>query len=90
MAIPRAFATKSFAKPAAPCILYTHAACAGHNIKQHPEQPARVPSIVEALTAAFPELPVRDQSPNVTDEQLLRFHTKRHVAAMNSAFAVAL
>jgi acetoin utilization deacetylase AcuC-like enzyme len=62
-------------------LLFTHEACAGHIIEDHPEQPARVPSIVHALTKAFSrtQLEIDEQPPKITDEQLLLFHSQKHI-----------
>jgi acetoin utilization deacetylase AcuC-like enzyme len=61
-------------------LLYTHAACLGHDMgPKHPERPARL----EALNAAFaaPEFASLDrrESPKATIEQIARMHPRDHV-----------
>mmetsp|Transcript_413 Transcript_413/g.917 ORF Transcript_413/g.917 Transcript_413/m.917 type:complete len:818 (+) Transcript_413:79-2532(+) len=70
-------------------ILFTHDACILHAIDDHPEQPRRVPAIVDALVSAFPPGGAlrleKETVPLVTDEQLLRFHTSGHVKRVTGA-----
>jgi acetoin utilization deacetylase AcuC-like enzyme len=80
--------TVSQTRRLSPVLLITHKACSEHLIKGHPEQPKRVGSIVNALISSFnaDEMAVEDNSPRATVEQLLRFHTERHVTKLMKAF----
>eukprot|EP01041_Mallomonas_annulata_P004881 gene4881-9732_t len=61
-----------------PIVIYHHDACTEHYIPRHPEQPARVASILKALRLEWP-LNFFKEAPESTDEQILRFHTPRHL-----------
>ncbi len=60
--------------------LYTHEACLDHDPgPAHPENPARLQAVLEALDAhAFPALQ-RRLAPRATRAQLARVHTARHI-----------
>ena len=68
------------------CLRVTHAACLRHDIHGHPEQPARLGSIIDALEVAFRDVLLKDsEPPAATDEQLQYFHSKAHVNKVKKA-----
>ncbi|KAG8469710.1 hypothetical protein KFE25_006165 [Diacronema lutheri] len=75
--------------------LYTSALCVEHDAGMgHPESPERLTSLLalargEWATKFGEELELREPNVDVTDEQLLRVHTERHVSRMRAAFATA-
>jgi len=71
-----------------PVLLITHKACSEHVIENHPEQPRRVGSIVNALVSSFTseEMSVDEQPPRVTEDQLLRFHKPEYIKHLSTAF----
>lgn len=57
---------------------FWHPACSQHFIPGHPESPERVSSILASLRQTYPaELFL--EAPRVTNEQILLFHSRRHV-----------
>ncbi len=67
--------------------LFTHPACLGHDPGQgHPERPARLASVLKALSG--PEFAglQRREAPLATTEQLQRAHPPRYVEAVLQAF----
>lgn len=61
---------------------YTHPACLAHDPGAgHPECPARLAAVAEALKAAFPELPWRE-APQALRSQLARVHDDALIAAV--------
>ena len=78
------------AKKPPPVLLVTHPACVEHEILNHPEQPARLGSIVEAVEKAFgPQLIVDRNPPAATEKQLAYFHTPKHIRKVQQACARA-
>ena len=80
------------AKPR-PLHLYTSDVCVAHNPGgQHPEQPARLRNLLRALRTEWkPEFGPRLQicepaGADVTEEQLLRVHSRDHVQRVDAAF----
>jgi acetoin utilization deacetylase AcuC-like enzyme len=80
-----------------PVALYASDVCVGHQpgnlLFSHPESPARLRELLNALEYEWvPEigrewLQVRDpEGADVTDEQLLRVHSRAHLAIASSAF----
>jgi len=70
--------------------LFTHPACLGHDPGQgHPERPARLASVLKALSG--PEFAAlrRREAPLATTEQLQRAHPQRYVEAVLQAFPTA-
>jgi len=63
--------------------VFWHPACERHCIKDHPEQPARVLGILDALRKEWPPDVFREVSSPAKDEQLLLFHTPAHVRKFN-------
>ena len=62
--------------------LYTHPACLAHDTGEgHPERPARLVAVLDALAARFPEL-VPVEAPRAEREALLRVHTPELLAAL--------
>ena len=59
--------------------VYFHPTCSLHNIPEHPEQPKRVDSILAALRTTWPSELIYRESPKVTSEQILLFHTPKMV-----------
>eukprot|EP00903_Cladosiphon_okamuranus_P016637 g15345.t1 len=59
-------------------ILIHHPLCELHDIPDHPERPARVRAIMNAVTRNFPEVCTM-LAPEATVEQVLRFHDQPHV-----------
>jgi acetoin utilization deacetylase AcuC-like enzyme len=66
--------------------LYTHPACLDHDPgRHHPESPARLRAVLEALDdPEFARLE-RCEAPEVTREDLLRVHPRRHVERILAA-----
>jgi acetoin utilization deacetylase AcuC-like enzyme len=61
-------------------LLYTHRACLAHEPGPgHPECPARLQAVLEAVSEAFPATPWRD-APRAPREALLRVHSPALVA----------
>ena len=68
--------------------LYSHPACEGHCIADHPEQPLRVAGIVSSVLGA--DLPRLTRhvvnAPPVSKKQLLAFHSQQHVDRLDRMF----
>ncbi len=61
-------------------LVFTHAACLAHDPGAgHPECPARLGAVLEALRGAFPALAWRD-APEASRQQLARAHTDAAIA----------
>ena len=79
-----------------PVALYTSSLCLQHDTgqklgKPHPEQPARLSRLLEALYSewvpAYGELlQIREPEADVTEEQLLRVHEQRYLDRVRGAF----
>jgi acetoin utilization deacetylase AcuC-like enzyme len=66
--------------------LYTHPACLGHETgPDHPESPARLKAVLEALDRDHFAALDRVEAPCATRRQLLRVHTPEHVARILEA-----
>jgi acetoin utilization deacetylase AcuC-like enzyme len=66
--------------------LYTHPACLGHDPGPgHPESPARLQAVLEALDRDHFAALDRVEAPPATRRQLLRVHTPEHVARVLEA-----
>ena len=63
--------------------IYHHPACSLHKIAGHVEKPARVDCILRELKRNFEESYFR-LAPSVTDEQILRFHTRSHLDVLKA------
>jgi acetoin utilization deacetylase AcuC-like enzyme len=62
--------------------LYTHAACLAHDTGEgHPERPARLAAVLEALAAHFPDM-VPHEAPRAEREALLRVHAPGLLASV--------
>jgi acetoin utilization deacetylase AcuC-like enzyme len=62
--------------------LYTHAACLAHDTGEgHPERPARLAAVLEALAAHFPDM-VPHEAPRAEREALLRVHVPGLLASV--------
>ena len=60
-------------------LAYTHPACLEHDTgPDHPERPARLRAVLDALHQAWPDQPWRE-SPPAARGDLLRVHADRHV-----------
>lgn len=76
--------------------VYWHPACEKHDIPQHPEQPARVSSILEALHVAFgyedgsSSVASFREAERATEAQVLLFHHKKLVNRLNTMFQRAV
>jgi acetoin utilization deacetylase AcuC-like enzyme len=70
-------------------LLYTHAACFDHDTgRQHPERPARLKAVLEALSGeAFAGLEHRE-APRAALEQIARVHPMRYVERVLAAVPV--
>ncbi len=67
--------------------LFTHPACLGHDPGAgHPERPARLASVLEALSGPEFATLQRREAPLATAEQLARAHPSRYVDAVLEAF----
>lgn len=67
--------------------LFTHPACLGHDPGQgHPERPARLASVLKALSGPEFVALQRREAPLATTEQLQRAHPPRYVEAVLQAF----
>ncbi|AOD14163.1 histone deacetylase family protein [Xanthomonas fragariae] len=63
-------------------LVFTHSACLGHNAgPEHPESPARLEAVVQALRAAFPDLDWRE-APLAKLGDLYRVHEREQVDAV--------
>lgn len=58
--------------------VYWHPACLDHVIPSHPEHPNRVSSILASLHQIYPE-GIFMEAPLISDEQILMFHSRRHL-----------
>ena len=58
--------------------IFHHPACVDHSLPGHPEQPARVESILATLKEYFDESYFR-LSPRVKEEEILRYHKRQHL-----------
>jgi acetoin utilization deacetylase AcuC-like enzyme len=57
--------------------LFTHPACLNHDTGQyHPERPARLRAVIEALEAEEFQPLIREEAPPATEAQILRAHTR--------------
>src|SRR5438874_5674596 len=72
--------------PAMTTLLYTHPACLDHDPgRHHPESPARLRAVLEALDdPEFARLE-RCEAPEAAREDLLRVHPRRHVEGILAA-----
>jgi len=69
--------------------VYTHRACLAHDTGEgHPERPARLTAVLEALAARFPEL-VPHEAPRATREALRRVHAPELIASVLDAVPAA-
>ena len=67
-------------------LLVTHAACAAHEMGPgHPERPARLRAVDQALEPEKFQLLARDSAPRVSAEALTRVHPAAYVAALEQA-----
>jgi len=68
-------------------LVFTHPACLGHDAgPEHPESPARLEAVVEALRIAFPDLDWRE-APLAKFGELCRVHQREQVdAVLETAF----
>lgn len=67
-------------------ILYTHDACLKHDMGPgHPEQPARLRAILDALAGPDYEALDRRVAPRATEEQIAAVHPARYVEAVLAA-----
>ena len=67
--------------------LFTHPACLGHDPGEgHPERPARLASVLKALSGPEFAALQRREAPLATTEQLARAHPPRYVDAVLAAF----
>jgi acetoin utilization deacetylase AcuC-like enzyme len=66
-----------------PIVIFYSDACVKHNIANHPEQPARVKYILDALRE-MNEKVVLLPCKKAARDQLLLFHTKRHVEVLEA------
>ncbi len=67
-------------------LLITHAACAGHDMGEgHPERPARLRAIDQALEDEKFQLLARDSAPRASIEALTRVHPRSYVEAIEKA-----
>lgn len=66
--------------------LYTHPACRQHDPgRDHAEAPQRLRAVEQALEVFDASTVTRHQAPLASDEQLLRVHTRNHVAQIRDA-----
>lgn len=63
--------------------IYWHQECARHDIADHPEQPRRTSSILNALRGRF-RSSIFKLAPLASDEQILLFHTEKHLEKFKS------
>ena len=62
--------------------LYTHPACLAHDTGEgHPERPARLAAVLDALAARFPDL-IPHQAPRAERDALLRVHAPGLLASV--------
>ena len=67
-------------------LLVTHPACNGHEMGEgHPERPARMRAVDQALEAEMFQMLARDVAPRASLEALARVHPAAYVAAMEQA-----
>ena len=67
-------------------LLVTHAACAGHDMGEgHPERPARLRAVDQALESEKFQMLARDSAPRAPIEALTRVHPAAYVAAIEQA-----
>lgn len=71
-------------------LLFTHPACAGHDMGGgHPEQPARLAAVLDALEGPeFAELE-RREAPETTRDRLLLMHPGSYIDGLFAAFPAA-
>lgn len=63
-------------------LVFTHPACLGHDAgPEHPESPARLEAVLDALRAAFPDLDWRE-APLAKLGDLCRVHEREQVDAV--------
>jgi len=66
-------------------LLFTHPACLGHDTGQyHPERPARLRAILEALEAEEFAPLIRAEAPQAGEAHIVRAHTPAHYAAVKA------
>ena len=63
--------------------IYWHKHCVDHAIANHPEQPARVSSILQELRRHWSEEIFRE-APLVTEDQIRLFHSAEHISKLNT------
>ena len=68
-----------------PFAIFHHPACTLHKIEGHPEQPGRVDAILLRLRKYYKEHYFR-LAPDVTDEQILLFHSPQHLSKLKKCF----
>ena len=62
--------------------LYTHPACLAHDTGEgHPERPARLATVLDALAARFPDL-IPHEAPHAERDALLRVHAPELLASV--------
>ena len=67
-------------------LLVTHAACAGHDMGEgHPERPARLRAVDQALDSEKFQMLARDSAPRASKEALSRVHPAAYVDAIKQA-----
>src|SRR5277367_2675454 len=67
-------------------LLVTHAACAGHDMGEgHPERPARLRAVDQALESEKFQMLARDSAPRAPIEAVTRVHPAAYVAAIEQA-----
>ena len=67
-------------------LLISHHACAGHDMGEgHPEQPARMRAVEQALEAEMFQMLARDAAPKAPREAILRVHPADYVSAIEDA-----
>jgi acetoin utilization deacetylase AcuC-like enzyme len=67
-------------------LLVTHAACAGHDMGEgHPERPARLRAVDQALESEKFQMLARDSAPRASKEALSRVHPAAYVDAIEQA-----
>jgi acetoin utilization deacetylase AcuC-like enzyme len=71
-------------------VLYTHPACLGHDTGEyHPERPARLRAILQALEAEEFAPLSRVEAPQASEAQILRAHGRAHFESVRDAIPAA-